>query len=151
METKMRWDFVGLAVIAAVAIMTVGFVSTCEGSWKVFPDEPSSDELRTTLNSWKFDKPYEAGVFDCSDMSITTAYVLDEGYGFNVWVATGLYSKEQECFHSWVFVETGDMGWIPVETTYKPEERIGTIVIEEKYYNGISYLHSWEDALLVLR
>ncbi|MFV9676116.1 MAG: hypothetical protein ACNYVW_00435 [Methanosarcinales archaeon] len=245
---KVRWDFIALAVIAAVAILTVGFVASCQGSWKIFPDKgltndyvvrddegsrtvfedepetvavsnlgvwtvsqeepvveteirilethieahvveaeivdepetrtwyvfngetstgravtsyesswqrvryvvqdtPTMTELELALNSQHFGAAYEEHVFDCSDMSLLAASILETEYKYNVQVVVGIFVDVHDC-HAWISVETV-LGWVAVETTWYPEERLGTIVpfAEYEYYNDIYYAGAWEDAI----
>ena len=119
--------------------------SSSIGIWTVVPDvyaKPTTEELEEALNSWYFEEEFEAHVFDCSDMTLIAAEILDTGYDYNVYVTIGMYDDETTECHAWAFVETSDRGWVAVETTLYPENCIGTVIEfdEYAYYNDIIYL-----------
>jgi len=66
------------------------------------------DTLKKVL-SFKWLKPYEANVFDCSEMSAFLEYWLERN-GFNADIV--LDSR-----HSWLLVETEPGNWVDVEAT----------------------------------
>jgi hypothetical protein len=56
-------------------------------------------ELQDILDAHPYDRPYQEGVFDCSDMSSITARLLKEEYGYDTSVI-----GDDAYRHCWVYV-----------------------------------------------
>lgn len=61
-------------------------------------------------------KPYQEGVFDCSEMSATIEWEL-ENAGFHTKIAVGETPGKPGTHHAWLLVETEVGKYTPVETT----------------------------------
>jgi len=103
---------------------------------------PTYLELVTVLNSYSFQDEYKKNVNDCSDMSITTARILQEDYGWDTEVALDF-----EAYHAWVVVEVSEDTWAAIETTAAPEFCIGVITYKESYYTATMWVEWYEVGL----
>jgi len=100
---------------------------------------PTNYELEWVLDSFEHPHDYERGVYDCTEMSICTAFFLQEFFGWDTIVAIGQCDEDNIC-HAWVLVETAPDGWVAIETTTGGigETRLG----EDKYYQAL-YAVEW--------
>lgn len=90
-------------------------------------DTELRQNLQEFLQGKYFTTPYTIDIFDCSEMSERTFYVLKEaGYKARIVRNEG---------HSWVGVEAGD-GYIMISTT-NADESIGIIVDGDEYFKGM--------------
>jgi hypothetical protein len=72
-------------------------------------------ELDDWLTKWKWLKPYQEGVFDCSEMSAYLERKLEnEGWHTKIVVGNSPFSSGR---HAWLLVETSDGAYMPVEST----------------------------------
>lgn len=103
---------------------------------------PTSQELEWVLNAYEHPQEYQRGVYDCTEMSICTAYFLQEWYKWDTMVAIGQCSEEDGICHAWVLVETSEDRWTAVETTTGGigEIRPG----EDKYYHALFAVEWYE-------
>jgi len=76
------------------------------------------DNLFKTLGSVELIKPYEEGVFDCSEMSAYLEWYL-ENRGWHAVIIAGESPFSQNP-HTWILVETSEGTYMPVETTTTP-------------------------------
>jgi hypothetical protein len=73
------------------------------------------DELADWLGRWEWLKPYQAGVFDCSEMSAYTEWKLEnEGWHTLIIVGNCPFATGK---HAWLLVETSTGKYMPVEST----------------------------------
>lgn len=61
--------------------------------------EVSPEEIQKLLDKYPYGRPYQKDVFDCSDMSIITARLLQEEYGYDTSVVGDALNH-----HAWVYV-----------------------------------------------
>jgi len=74
--------------------------------------EINSDDLQRFLDQRSYDSPYQPGVFDSINMSVTTAkYLQEKTYDTSVIV-------DPSSNHSWVYVWTGENRAFAIETAY---------------------------------
>jgi len=100
---------------------------------------PTLTELMLVLGGFEHAYEYEEDVFDCTEMSIVTAYILQEGYGWNTKIGV-----DYDWYHAWVVVETSDDTWLAIEAT---DGGIGAVVFinhEEDYYNADVWVEWYE-------
>lgn len=72
-------------------------------------------DLSDWLKKWKWIKPYQEGVFDCSEMSAYLERKLEnEGWHTKTVVGDSPFSSGR---HAWLLVETSDGKYMPVEST----------------------------------
>jgi len=72
-------------------------------------------DLSDWLNRWKWIKPYQEGVFDCSEMSAYLEWKLEnEGWHTKIIVGDSPFGSGQ---HAWLLVETSNGKYMPVEST----------------------------------
>jgi hypothetical protein len=72
------------------------------------------DELANWLSKWEWIKPYQANVFDCSEMSAYTERKLEnEGWHTKIVVGNSPFSTGRHC---WLLVETRVGKYMPVES-----------------------------------
>lgn len=111
---------------------------------------PTDAEIDNLLTGYKYPRTYEVNVYDCSDMSITLAKVMQYDYGWNTAVAGEANFDDGEEGHAWVVVETGQNRWTAIETTYAPQQRLGIRVYTPLYYTNIDVLTEWYYAYLYI-
>lgn len=73
-------------------------------------EEVRPEEIQKILDAHPYDRPYQEGVFDCSDMCIITAKLLQEEYGYDTSVI-----GHDEYGHAWVYV------WVDKNTAWAIE------------------------------
>ena len=83
----------------------------------VFPAEQKFGvyDLEDELTGLEWIKPYEEGVFDCSEMSAYLEWYL-ENEGWNAIIIAG-DSPFGSGYHAWLLVETSTDQYMPVEST----------------------------------
>jgi hypothetical protein len=126
---------VNKAVIIGLIIVLIAFNP-------VTASYPSNYELEWVLDSFEHPREYQRGVYDCTEMSICTAFFLQEVFGWNTIVAIGQCSEEDDICHAWVLVETNKDRWTAIETTAGGigETRFG----EDKYYHALFAVEWYE-------
>ncbi len=72
--------------------------------------EVRPEEIQKILDAHPYDRPYQKGVFDCSDMSIITAKLLQRQYGYDTSVI-----GDDRYGHAWVYV------WVDKNTAWAIE------------------------------
>jgi hypothetical protein len=72
--------------------------------------EVRPEQIQKILDAHPYDRRYERGVFDCSDMSIITARLLQEEYGYDTSVI-----GHDHYGHAWVYV------WVDKNTAWAIE------------------------------
>lgn len=102
-------------------------------------------DLSDWLNKWKWIKPYQEGVFDCSEMSAYLEQKLEnEGWHTKIVVGDSPFSSGQ---HAWLLVETSNGKYMPVESV-----NMAVVWWESPYFdNYFKHDHSFEtiqDALI---
>jgi hypothetical protein len=71
--------------------------------------------LSDWLSRWKWIRPYQEGVFDCSEMSAYLEWKLEnEGWHTKIIVGDSPFSSGK---HAWLLVETSKGAYMPVEST----------------------------------
>lgn len=87
-------------------------------------------ELKTALKQIKHIQDYEVRVYDCSEMSAYTEYIL-ENKGFNVTILSN--GK-----HAWLAVhDIADRGDVHIECTRRPHPGLKTVTTYTKSYRDI--------------
>jgi len=72
-------------------------------------------DLSGWLNKWEWIRPYQEGVFDCSEMSAYLERKLEnEGWHTKIIVGDSPFGSGQ---HAWLLVETSNGKYMPVEST----------------------------------
>jgi len=72
-------------------------------------------DLEDELDGVEWTKPYQEGVFDCSEMSAVLERYL-ENEGWHTKIVVGDYPRGSGK-HAWLLVETSEGKYMPVETT----------------------------------
>jgi hypothetical protein len=95
-------------------------------------------DLSDWLNKWKWIKPYQEGVFDCSEMSAYLEWKLEnEGWHTKIIVGDSPFGSGR---HAWLLVETSNGKYMPVEST-----NMAVVLWESPYFdNYFKYDHSFE-------
>lgn len=73
------------------------------------------NELADWLSKWEWIKPYQAGVYDCSEMSAYLEWKL-ENEGWHTFIVAG-NCPFASGKHAWLLVETSTGKYMPVEST----------------------------------
>lgn len=95
--------------------------------------------LSDWLNRWKWIKPYQEGVFDCSEMSAYLEWKL-ENEGWHTKIIVGDSPSGSGRGHAWLLVETSVGKYMPVEST-----NMAVVWWESPYFdNYFKYDHSIE-------
>lgn len=94
---------------------------------------PTYEELKWVLDNYEHTHEYERDVFDCVEMSIATAYLLQEDYSWDTLVAVGMIDEETRVGHAWVLVKMNINQWVAVEAT---AGGIGVMTDDLEYYSG---------------
>lgn len=115
MKGKRLLVFGGIGAGLATAVLLLRSKSG-EIEPPILSDLKTYDELNKAVNSVEWAVKYEADVFDCSEMSAYLKDVLDQR-GFRTRLAVGVHPKYPNSLHAWLFVETIDEEWVPVEAT----------------------------------
>ncbi len=98
----------------------------------------SAYTLNDVLQYYEHPYEYQSGVYDCTEMAYTTAYFLQEVYGYDTLVGIG--QEKENIYHAWVIVR-GNGGWIAVESTLGG---IGEITYQDKYYHANTWCEWYE-------
>jgi len=72
-------------------------------------------DLEDDISGLEWNKPYQEGVFDCSEMSASLERCL-ENKGWHTVIVTG-DSPFSSGYHAWLLVETSEGKYMPVEST----------------------------------
>ena len=95
-------------------------------------------DLADWLEKWEWIKPYEEGVFDCSEMSAYLERKL-ENEGWHTKIVIG-DSPSGSGLHAWLLVETSNGKYMPVEST-----TMSVVWWEDPYFdNYFEYDYSFE-------
>lgn len=70
-------------------------------------------DLDDELNGLQWSEPYQAGIFDCSEMSACLEWHL-ENRGWHTKIYVGDFPEGR---HAWLIVETSEGAYMPVEST----------------------------------
>ena len=95
-------------------------------------------ELSGWLANWKWIRPYQEGVFDCSEMSAYLEWKL-ENEGWHTYIVIG------DCpfgpgNHAWLLVETSNDQYMPVEST-----TMSVVWWDSQYFDSyFTYEHQFE-------
>lgn len=132
-EGERRITVIGVGVLMLLVISTVMTVTAeynAEETWMYWDNE--AGDIQTLLDTWCYDRDYEENVFDCSDMSIITACVLQEWYGYDTLV---VWNKN----HAWVMTRI-NQGWLAIECTNDPLVHLGEVVGDDQQdYSWLEY------------
>ena len=95
-------------------------------------------DLSDWLNKWKWIKPYQEGVFDCSEMSAYLEWKLEnEGWHTKIIVGDSPFGSGR---HAWLLVETSNDKYMPVEST-----NMAVVLWDSPYFdNYFKYDRSFE-------
>lgn len=103
-------------------------------------------DLAETLGSGEWIKPYQEGVFDCSEMSAYLEWYL-ENRGWHTFIITGESPFSEEP-HAWILVETSEGKYMPVETT-TPKVVFSSSPYFDNYFEYEHKFETIQDALAV--
>ena len=112
-------------------------MAVCVLYWK--PEQKFGvDELRNELKDLEWKKPYEEGVFDCSEMSaLTERHLENKGWHTIIVVGNSPFSSGRHC---WLLIETSSDKYMLVETT-----NLEVVLWSSPYFdNYFEYDHSFE-------
>ncbi len=108
--------------------------------------EVSPRELQKRIDGYSYGRLYQAGVFDCSDMSIALArYLEQQGYDTSV-------IGDDVCAHAWVYVWTGkNRAWaIEATATALDPRGGGGEIIGDEWWDVFSTLNGFSGFLDLL-
>jgi hypothetical protein len=89
--------------------------------------EVRPEEIQKILDAHPYDRPYQKDVFDCSDMSIITAKLLQRQYGYDTSVI-----GDDRYGHAWVYV------WVDKNTAWAIEATASE-VIGDQWWDIVFY------------
>jgi len=100
------------------------------------------EEIQQILDTHPYDRPYQEGVFDCSDMSIITARLLQQQYGYDTSVI-----GDDRYGHAWVYVWVDKNTAWAIETAGEDSQLQGSAgeVIGDQWWDIIFY-NRWFEA-----